>query len=164
MRAVLAVPLLLLAIPAHAVEIGAPVVRDGVEITPSYQPGVTLDRMMAPPGSVHLEADVHATKDEPHGFAPGAFIPYLTISWSLTRDDNPTFKKAGLLYPMVAKAGPHYGGAAELAGPGTYHLTYIVSPPTSHGLLRHTDKDSGVPDWFKPITATWTFTYPEKTP
>ena len=154
----------MLVTPALAVGIGSPVARDGLEITPSYQPNVTLDRMMAPPGSIHLEADVRAGKDEPHGFVPGAFIPYLTINWSLTRDDNPTFKKSGLLYPMVSKAGPHYGAAAELSGPGTYHLTTIISPPTSHGLLRHTDKDSGVPEWFKPITTSWTFIYPEKTP
>ena len=164
MRAIAVFFALSLAAPAFAVGIGNPVARDGLEITPSYQPNVTLDRMMAPPGSVHLEADIRAGKDEPHGFAAGAFIPYLTVNWSLTRDDNPTFKKSGLLYPMVSKTGPHYGAAAELSGPGTYHLTYIVSPPTSHGLLRHTDKDSGVPEWFKPITATWTFTYPEKTP
>ena len=154
----------MLAVPALAVGLGSPVLRDGLEITPSYLPNVTLDRMMTPPGSVYLEADVRAAKDEPHGFAPGGFSPDLTINWSLPRDDNPTFKKSGLLYPMVSKAGPHYGAAADLSGPGTYHLTYIISPPTSHGLLRHTDKDSGVPEWFKPITATWTFTYPEKTP
>ncbi|MDB5733618.1 MAG: hypothetical protein JWN16_255, partial [Alphaproteobacteria bacterium] len=33
-------------------------------------------------------------------------------------------------------------------------------PPTSHGMLRHTDKASGVGEWWKPITGTWTFTYP----
>jgi periplasmic iron binding protein len=47
-----------------------------------------------------------------------------------------------------------------MGGPGTYHLTYIVSPPSSHGMLLQTDKDGGVPEWWKPITANWTFTYP----
>jgi uncharacterized protein involved in high-affinity Fe2+ transport len=145
---------------AQAVVIGGPLLQNGLEIVPSYQPDVTVDRIPAAAGGIHLEADVHAAKDEPHGFAAGAWIPYLTINYALTRDDAPTFKKSGLLYPMVSKAGPHYGANAELSGPGTYHLTYIVSPPTSRGMLRHTDKASGVPDWWKPITASWTFNYP----
>lgn len=147
---------------AQAVVIGGPLLRDGIEIVPSYLADVTLDRIPAAAGGIHLEADVHATKDEPHGFAPGAWIPYLTINYALTRDDVPTFKKSGLLYPMVSKTGPHYGANAELSGPGTYRLTYIVSPPTSRGMLRHTDKASGVPDWWKPITASWTFNYPSE--
>ena len=145
---------------AQAVAIGTPLVRDGIEIAPSYQTSVQVDRMPAPEGAIHLEAAVHAIAGEEHGFAAGAWIPYLTINYALTRDDNPTFKKSGLLYPMTAKDGPHYGAAADLSGPGTYHLTFIVSPPTSHGLLRHTDKASGVGDWWKPITASWTFVYP----
>ena len=145
---------------AQAVAIGTPLVRDGIEIAPSYQSGVQVDRMAAPEGNIHLEAAIHATAGEAHGFAAGAWIPYLTINYALTRDDNPTFKKSGLLYPMTSKDGPHYGAAAELAGPGSYHLTFIVSPPTSHGLLRHTDKQSGVGEWWKPITASWTFEYP----
>lgn len=145
---------------AGAVVIGGPLLRDGLEIVPSYQTGVQVDRMPAPEGSIHLEASIHATAGEAHGFPVGAWMPYLTINYALTRDDNPTFKKSGLLYPMTSKDGPHYAAAAQLAGPGTYNLTYIVSPPTSHGMLRHTDKASGVGEWWKPITGTWTFTYP----
>jgi uncharacterized protein involved in high-affinity Fe2+ transport len=29
-------------------------------------------------------------------------------------------------------------------------------------MLRQTDKLGGVPDWWKPITASWTFTYPSQ--
>jgi uncharacterized protein involved in high-affinity Fe2+ transport len=64
---------------------------------------------------------------------------------------------------MTAKDGPHYANNVDMAGPGTYHLTFIISPPTSHGFIRHVDKASGVPAWWKPITTTWTFTYPSKT-
>lgn len=154
---------LALAFPADAAVIGGPLLRDGLEIVPSYQEGVTLDRSATPANSIHLEAQVHATAGEAHGFKEGEFIPYLSIAWALTREDNSTFKKAGLLYPMVSKDGPHYGGNAEMAGPGTYHLTYIVSPPSSHGMLRHTGKD-GVAEWWKPITVTWDFKYPSGTP
>ena len=154
--------LLVAVLPARAVVIGEPLARDGLVIAPSYQTGIQIDRLMAPANSIHLQADIRA-HDNAHGFAEHDFIPYLTVNYALTRDDNPTFKRSGLLYPMVAKSGPHYGAFVELA-PGTYHMTYIVSSPSSHGMLRHVDKASGVPEWFKPITGSWTFTYPEKTP
>jgi hypothetical protein len=50
-----------------------------------------------------------------------------------------------------------------MAGPGTYKLTYVIDPPSSNGFIRHVDAASGVPDWWKPITASWTFAYPSKT-
>ena len=150
--------------PAGAAVIGGPLLRDGLEIVPSTLSGAQLDRSPATMGggtdSMILVADIRATKDEAHGFAGHAFIPYLSISYALTKDEAPTFKKAGLLFPIAAKDGPHYAAATELAGPGTYHLTYIVSPPSSHGMMRRTDKAGGVPDWWKPIAANWTFTYP----
>jgi periplasmic iron binding protein len=146
----------------EAAVIGGPLLRDGIEIVPSTQTGVELDRPVAmsrAADSVFLIADVHAGKDEAHGFAEHAFIPYLAISYVLTKDDTPAFKKVGLLYPVTDKGGPHYAASAEMAGPGTYHLTYIISPPSAHGMLRRTDKAGGVPDWFKPITGNWVFTY-----
>src|ERR1700746_299864 len=64
------------ALPAlgHAQEfyIGEPVVQNDMQIVPNYLVGIEMDRM--PPGiemgpdSIHLEADVHATKNEKHGF------------------------------------------------------------------------------------------------
>src|SRR6478609_4279414 len=120
---------LLAILPARAAVIGGPLLRDGVEIIPSALSGVELDRLPASmsraPDSVFLVADVHAGKDEAHGFAEHAFIPYLSISYALTKEDAPTFKKAGLLYPIAARGGPRYGASAEMAGPGTYHLSYI---------------------------------------
>lgn len=165
MRALWAVPALLIAVScAQAAVIGGPLQRDGLEIVPSALSGVELDRSPAPAGrgadAIFLLADVHAAKDDAHGFGEHAFVPYLSISYALTKEEAPTFKKAGLLYPVAAKGGPRYAAATELTGPGTYHLTYIVSPPSSHGMLRRTDKTGGVPDWWKPITANWTFTYP----
>jgi periplasmic iron binding protein len=157
------------AIPAYAAQefyVGEPVVKEGMQIVPNYLTGIQMDKMPSGmgmgPDAVHLEADVHATKDEVHGFAEDAWIPYLTISFALTKDGAPTYKKGGFLFPMTAKDGPHYANSVDMAGPGTYHLTYIISPPTSHGFLRHVDKASGVPDWWKPVTASWTFSYPSK--
>ena len=68
------------------------------------------------PDSVFLIADVHATKDDAHGFT--GFIPYLSISFSLTKDGEPTYKKTGLLYPTAGKNGPRYVGITEMGGPG----------------------------------------------
>jgi uncharacterized protein involved in high-affinity Fe2+ transport len=157
--------LLTAAIPGRAAAIGGPLLRDGLEIVPSLLSDVVLDRspnaIGRSPVAVFLVADVHAAKDDAHGFGERAFIPYLSVSYVLTKDDAPTFKKSGLLYPVAAKSGPHYAAPTELAGPGTYHLTYIVSPPSAHGMLRQTDKADGVPEWWKPINANWTFTYPQ---
>jgi uncharacterized protein involved in high-affinity Fe2+ transport len=167
-------PAVLWAAPAWAVQefyVGEPVVKEGMQIVPNYLTGVEMSPM--PPGSmggmamgkdaVHLEADVHATNAESHGFSEDAWIPYLTISYVLSKDGAPAYKKTGLLLPMTAKDGPHYANNVEMGGPGTYHLTYIIAPPSSHGFIRHIDKASGVPDWWKPITANWTFTFPSKT-
>jgi hypothetical protein len=144
--------------------IGGPLVRDGLEVIPGALAGVELDRlptsMSRAADSVFLLADVHAAKDEAHGFAEHAFIPYLSISYSLTKDEAPTFKRAGLLAPVAGKSGPRYGVLTDLTGPGTYHLIYIISPPSAHGMMRQTDKTGGVPEWWKPITANWTFAYP----
>jgi uncharacterized protein involved in high-affinity Fe2+ transport len=163
MRPVLALLLALLPTAAGAAPLGASVTRDGVEIVPGSEAAIQFDRSPTSlaPDSVFLTADVHATRDNAQGFT--GFIPYLSISFALTKDGEPTFKKAGLLYPTAGKNGPRYIGATVMAGPGAYHLTYIVSPPSAHGMYRQTGKDNGVPDWWKPITAKWDFTYPTST-
>ena len=145
--------------------IGEPVVQDDMQIVPNYLAGIEMDHM--PPGgqmgpdTIHLEADVHATKDEKHGFPEDAWIPYLTIRYTLTKDGS-HFKKTGKLAPMTAGDGPHYANNVNMAGPGTYQLTYEILPPSSNGFIRHVDKATGVPDWWKPMTLHWTFTYPSK--
>jgi len=154
--------------PARAEEfpIGGPVVRDGVEIVPNYLVGIQMDRM--PPGMamagadvVHLECDAHATQDEAHGFAADAWMPDLTIRYVLTKQGS-NFRATGRLFPMTAKDGPHYANNVAMGGPGIYQLDYTVEPPSSNGFLRHVDAKTGVPDWWKPIKASWTFTYPVK--
>ena len=106
-RSLVVLPLLaLLTVPALAVQefyIGEPVVKDGMQIVPNYLTGVEMDRMPQGAGmgkdSVHLEADVHATKDETHGFAEDSWIPYLDIHYELTKDGDKVFKKTGLRFP-----------------------------------------------------------------
>ncbi len=148
--------------------IGEPVVKEGMQIVPNYLTGITMDAM--PPGmemggadNVHLEADVHATKDDTHGYQEDQWIAYLTIQFTLTKVGDAAFHKTGELYPMIAKDGTHYANKVNMAGPGQYQLTYTILPPSSKGFIRHTDAASGVPAWWQPVTASWTFTYPSKT-
>ncbi len=163
----LAVGVALLPAIGHGEEfyIGEPVEQNDLQIVPNYLVGIEMDRM--PPGmemgpnSIHLEVDVHATKNEKHGFPEDAWIPYLTIRYTLTKDGS-HFKKTGALAPMTAGDGPHYANNVNMAGPGTYQLTYVISAPSSNGFIRHIDKATGVPDWWKPMTLHWTFTYPSK--
>jgi uncharacterized protein involved in high-affinity Fe2+ transport len=145
--------------------IGEPVEQDDMQIVPNYLVGIQMDHV--PPGmdmgpnTIHLEADVHATKNEKHGFPEDAWIPYLTIRYTLTKDGS-KFNKTGKLAPMTAADGPHYANNVAMAGPGTYQLTYEILPPSSNDFIRHVDQATGVPDWWKPITLHWTFTYPSK--
>jgi uncharacterized protein involved in high-affinity Fe2+ transport len=159
--------LVLLPALGHAEEfyIGEPVEQNDLQIVPNYLVGIEMDHMPAGmemgPNSIHLEADVHATKTEKHGFPEDAWIPYLTIRYTLTKDGS-SFKKTGILAPMTAGDGPHYANNVNMGGPGTYQLTYVIAPPSSNGFIRHVDKATGVPDWWKPMTLHWTFTYPSK--
>jgi hypothetical protein len=145
--------------------IGEPVTQNDLQIVPNYLVGIEMDHM--PRGgqmgsdAIHLEADVHATKTEKHGFPEDAWIPYLTIHFTLTKDGS-HFRRTGDLAPMTAGDGPHYANNVNMAGPGTYQLTYEISPPSSNGFIRHVDKATGVPAWWKPMTLHWTFTYPSK--
>ena len=70
--------------PALAAEtgIGKPVVTDGLILRPVYLQPVhmapELPGMGHGPFDAHLELDVHADKNNPQGFDPGAWMPYLT--------------------------------------------------------------------------------------
>lgn len=119
---------------------------------------------MEPPGmmkpaaesDVHLEADIHAAKGNPTGFAEGDWMPYLVIGYTLTKEGGKTQK--GELMPMVASDGPHYGDNVKLQGPGKYKMTLSIAPP-GHMFGRHVDKETGVGPWFKPFTLDYEFVY-----
>jgi uncharacterized protein involved in high-affinity Fe2+ transport len=153
--------------PAAAKEfyIGEPVVQNDMQLVPHYLVGIEMAPM--PKGAamgkdaVHLEVDVHATKDEKHGFKEDEWIPYLTISYTIEKVGS-KFKKTGRLKPMTAGDGPHYANNIELQGEGDYKLTYRFEPPSKAGFVRHVDKATGVPDWWAPFSESWTFHYPSK--
>jgi uncharacterized protein involved in high-affinity Fe2+ transport len=145
--------------------VGEPITKDGLQIVPNYLTGVEMSPMpkgaAMGPDAIHLEVDVHAAKDEAHGFAEDAWIPYLTITYRIEKAGT-SFVKSGELVAMTAADGPHYANNLVLAGPGEYHLAYTLEPPSRAGFIRHTDKATGVPDWWQPFTVEWSFTYPSK--
>ena len=82
--------------------IGEPLTRNGLQIAPAYLLGVEMEPMPKHSGmgadAVHLEADIHALGDETHGFPEDAWIPYLTISY--------TIEKVGSSFGKSAAAAP----------------------------------------------------------
>lgn len=145
--------------------IGKPQIANGMEVAAVYLQPIEMD----PPGmmraaadsDIHLEADIHATKDNTNGLEDGAWVPYLVIDFQLTKVDGGQVLK-GKLMPMVASDGPHYGDNVKLMGPGKYKLTFTIAPPGSdpHAHFgRHTDKETGVAAWFKPFSVDYEFTY-----
>jgi len=145
--------------------VGEPVVKNDMQIVPHYLLGIEMSAMpkgtAMGPNAVHIEVDVHATKDDKRGFADGEWIPYLTVSYTLEKVGT-KLKRTGKLLPMTAGDGPHYANNIEMMGEGDYRLTYTFEPPSHAGFLRHVDKATGVPDWWQPFSETWTFHFPSK--
>ncbi|VVE26702.1 34 kDa membrane antigen [Pandoraea pneumonica] len=167
--------------------IGKPLVTAGMEINTVYLQPITMEPagMMndAKKSDIHLEADIHAVAKNPNGYAEGDWIPGLEITYKLQKAGS-TKVIEGLMMPMVASDGPHYGDNVKLDGVGKYTLTMVVNAPgtleqfgckmgamaasgahAAHGGMgpwcfgRHVDKETGVGPWFKPITKTVEFTF-----
>jgi periplasmic iron binding protein len=136
-----------------------------MQIYANYLSGVEIAPMPPnmPTGAdvIHLEADIHATGYGVHGIPDGGWIPYLKVQYSLVKLGT-SWKAAGELGPTVAKDGLHYGNNVRMDGPGDYQLVFQISPPSVNGLVRHTDAGTGVPEWWKPFSADFEFTYPKE--
>jgi hypothetical protein len=152
-----------LAQPAGAAEvpIGKAVEKNGMEVGAVYLQPVVMAPMLAGmggPADVHLEADIHAAKGNANGFGPGDWVPYLGITYRITKADS-NWIASGPFMAMVANDGPHYGANVALDGPGKYKLTYHILPPPYQGFFRHTDKETGVAEWWAPFDVEWEFTF-----
>lgn len=148
---------------AHAAEtlVGKPVVKNGMIINASYLQPVHMSPAL--PGmdraaDIHLEADIHADKDNAQGFQPGDWIPYLTVSYRLGKQGS-EWNTFGSFMAMTASDGPHYGRNVKLDGPGKYTLTLNIEPPPYAGFFRHTSKQTGVAAWWSSFTVSWTFVW-----
>jgi uncharacterized protein involved in high-affinity Fe2+ transport len=143
--------------------IGTPQQKAGMEIVAVYLQPVEMEPagMMraATETDIHIEADIHALDSNVNGFEEGAWIPYLTVKYEISKIGT-EFKAAGDFMPMVANDGPHYGDNVKLDGPGKYKVQYTIQPPSEHAHFgRHTDRATGVRPWFKPFTVEYEFTY-----
>lgn len=145
--------------------IGKHQVVSGMDIGAVYLQPVKMDPdgMMkkVEASDIHLEADIHAAKDNPNGFAQGDWMPYLVVKFEIAKVGS-DFKQEGVLMPMVASDGPHYGDNVKLAGPGKYKLKFTVLPPSdnTHAHFgRHVDKETGTGPWFKPFDLNYDFIF-----
>lgn len=133
---------------------GEPMEENGLEVNAVYLQPVEMEPAMhgqeAATADIHLEADIHAGKNNKNGFPVDAWIPYLRVMYTLTKQGS-TWKASGTLLPMVAADGPHYGANIKLDGPGAYDLAFHIEPPSVNGFMRHTDKETGVTSWWKPF-------------
>ncbi len=153
--------------PAVAREyfVGGPVHEHDMEIVANYLVGIEMapmsPKMAMGPDVIHLEADVHATADNVYGYPDGAWVPYLTIGYTIDKEGS-DWKASGTLLPMQAKDGSHYADNVKMSGPGTYKVRYHFTSPESDGFFRHVDAETGVPAWWQPFDETFHFTYPQK--
>ena len=110
---------------------------------------------------IHLEADIHAVKGNKQGFREGEWLPALTVRYALKNLDNGQ-EQSGILHPMMANDGPHYGANIKMPGLGNYKLTYVVEPPGRGGVdapvRQGFGRASGAP-WWQPFKLEWTFKY-----
>ncbi|TGQ31489.1 iron transporter [Mesorhizobium sp. M00.F.Ca.ET.216.01.1.1] len=145
--------------------IGEPKLMNGMEVAAVYLQPIEMEpaHIMRPAADsdIHLEADIHATRDNANGFAEGDWIPNLRIEYVLTKlNDNQ--KTGGVFMPMVASDGPHYGDNVKLMGPGKYSLQFTIasegSDASSH-FGRHVDKETGVGAWPEAFRVEYEFTY-----
>jgi periplasmic iron binding protein len=147
--------------------IGDDVEQNQIRIAAVYLPPIEMDGMAgaSSPALIHLEADIHATEANRNGFAKDEFVPYLRVRYSIVSAGTSEGGKTpepieGLMMPMVARDGLHYGASIEMPRPGRFKLTYAIEPPSAGGLGRHADRATGVDPWWKPFSVTFDWDYP----
>lgn len=147
-------------VQASEFAIGEAKIINGMKVAAVYLQAVTMHPEMQQQEAVdiHLEADISAAKNNPHGFQEGAWMPYLTISYQIHKKGS-DWHTAGALLAMVANDGPHYGKNIKLAGAGEYTVSFHIEPPIKQGFYRHTDRETGVAPWWQSFEVSWSFKY-----
>jgi uncharacterized protein involved in high-affinity Fe2+ transport len=80
----------------------------------------------------------------------GVVIPYASVWATITEGSKTDLDES--LWPMISRyMGPHYGNDVVLSGPGTYHLSLLISPPVSARHVEYQDV------WLTPHRVTFTF-------
>lgn len=109
--------------------------------------------------SLFLTVDVRAQKGNKNGFGAGEFVPYLSVSYRVRRQEGGDAGQ-GDLHPVVTREGLRYGNNVKLPGPGAYTITVTIEPPVKVGFGRHTDLETGVSRWWSPFQVEWTLKHP----
>lgn len=119
-------------------------------------------QMSADEADIHLEADI-ATTDDYYGFGAGAWVPYLTVEYSVL-DEAGAEVVSGTFMPMNADDGPHYGDNIKMPGEGQYKLNLKISASDSY--LLHSDSETGVEAgkageslWTTPVELSYDWDY-----
>lgn len=150
----------------RTISLGPPVARPGAGLAVSVEHGPPEGIEGADAGGrpiflaagragLFLGADVRALKGNRNGFGPGAFIPYLSISYRVAPHGGGPAEE-GLLHPMAGPQGLRYGNNLPALAPGRYRLTLSIEPPVRTGFGRHTDIETGVARWWAPLALEWT--------
>ncbi len=136
--------------------IGDEVIKNHIQVAAVWLDAVGMAGMPTPGNDIiHVEADIHATAENPNGFAKDEFVPYLKVKYKVIDAKSEKTLQEGEFVPMVAADGLHYGANISKPGPGSYRLEYQIEPPSAGGLGRHSDPATGVAPWWEPFTATF---------
>jgi uncharacterized protein involved in high-affinity Fe2+ transport len=105
----------------------------------------TSEQMVKPPKGTNFHLMVML--NDAHTNEP---IPYAGVWATFTKNGKVVYDERQ--WPMLsAFMGPHYGNNVQLAGPGTYKLSLLISPPVS---ARHLEYQHV---WLAPHRVTVTF-------
>ncbi len=147
-------------VPEAALEVAA-VYLQPIEMEPATHEGRVL-YLTRDKADIHLEADIHALPGSKHGFRDGEWIPGLVVRFALTHLDSGA-EQSGILHPMTASDGPHYGANIKMPGLGTYRLRFVVEPPdrvpADAPMRASLGRSTRVAPWWTPFTLEWTFKY-----
>jgi len=146
--------------------IGVPEQRFGMEIVAVYLQPVRMEPegMMRPAeeSDVHLEADIRALRGNKQGFREDEWVPALIMRYTLRNLDTGQ-EQSGILHPMNANDGPHYGANIKMTGLGNYKLIFSIAPPdrvaADAPVKQGFGRASSVASWWKPFQVEWTFQY-----
>lgn len=117
--------------------------------------------LKAADSNLHLEADIHALKNNNLGYGAGEFVPGLTVDYTIADKNDSSNTQEGTFMEMVASDGPHYGANLKLDKDGEYTLTLKIHSPAENGWMLHVDPETGVKGhyWTEPLTATFDWDY-----
>lgn len=123
-----------------------------------YPAGMGLPAAKA---NLHLEADLHALKDNNLGYGEDEFVPGLTVNYKIVDKADPKNMQEGTLMTMNASDGPHYGANLKLDKDGDYTVSLSILSPETNGWYLHVDPETGVKGrfWTKPLQASFDWKY-----